>query len=185
MTGADDTLALLDDYLSQSLSDAHAADFEEQLFAEAAEGRAAELGYLDALFAQAQWFVQRGGFASGTTAAQIAELRKLPQVHYLDIEADTQVSAWPEDTKYVVYRLNVDLRGWENIDVAVVTPQGEHRKWFRDVAYDPQDGALYGACDAPIAAATFRREPLIARIQASRSATGQREIVAELSVTPK
>lgn len=185
MTSADDSLARLDDYLSAAMSDAHAAEFEEHLFSEAAAGRAPELGYLDALFDQAQWFVMRGGFSSGATAEQIAELRKLPHVHYIDVAASTQVSAWPEDTKYVVYRLDVDLRGYENIDVAIVTPSGEHRKWFRDVVFDPKDGALYGACDAPLAASTFRHEPLIARIQASRSATGTREIVAELSVTPK
>ena len=172
MTSGDDLLALLDDYQSQAMSDAHAADFEERFFAEAAEGRAPELGYLDTLFGQAQWFTLRGGFSSGGTAEQIAELRQLPNVHYIDVEADTRVGAWPSDTKFVVYRLNVDLRGYENIDVAIVTPEGEHRKWFRDVTYDPKDGALYGACDAPLAASTFRHEPLIARIHASRSGSG-------------
>jgi hypothetical protein len=148
-------------------------------------GTAWRTGFLDQLFEQAQWFVPRSGFTSGATAAQIAELRKLPQVHYIDVEADTQVGAWPPDTKYVVYRLNVDLRGYEHIDVQVLTPEGEHRKWFREVTYDPKDGALYGLCDVPIAAATFRYEPLIARIHASRSATGPREVVAQLRVTPK
>jgi len=182
MTASDDTLALLDDYLSAAMSDVHAADFEERLFADAAEDRAPELAYLDAFFDQAQWFVMRGGFMSGATGEQIAELRKLPHVHYIHVEASTRVAAWPADTKYVVYRLDVDLRGYENIDVAIVTPAGEHRKWFRDVVYDPKDGALYGACDAPLAASTFLHEPLIARIHASRAATGTREVVAELSV---
>lgn len=187
MSAADDALALLDDYLSGAMSDAHAADFEERLFADAAEDHAPQLGYLDAFFEQAEWFRMRGGFASGATAEQIAELRKLPNVHYIDVEADTRVAAWPADTKYVVYRLDVDLRGYENIDVAVVTANGEHRKWFRDCAFDPQDGALYGVCDAPIAAGTFRDEPLVARIHACRSNQpgAKREIVAELSVTPK
>ncbi len=200
MTTADDALTLLDDYLSLSMSDAQAAAFEEELFAEAAQGRAHELGYLDSFFEQAQWFTSRGGFSSGTTAEVIAELRKLPGVHYLDVEANTQVSAWPVDTKFVVYRLDVDLRGYENIDVEIVTPDGQHRKWFRDVTYDPADGALYGACDAPLAASTFRFEPLIAHVMASRSGSGEaseagaavesggaaeRKLVAKLSVTPK
>jgi hypothetical protein len=187
VSAADDALALLDDYLSAAMSDVHAANFEDQLFADAAEGRAPQLTYLDVFFDQAQWFTQRGGFSSGATAEQIAELRKLPNVHYIDVEADTRVAAWPADTKYVVYRLDVDLRGYENIDVAIVTPDGEHRKWFRDVSYDPKDGALYGACDAPLAASTFRHEPLVARIHASRSDKpgAKREVVAELSVAPK
>jgi len=193
MTAADDTLALLDDYLSTAMSDAQAAAFEEALFTEAAAGRAPELRYLDAFFEQAEWFASRGGFSSGATAEQIAELRKLPGVHYIDVEANTQVGAWPTDTKFVVYRLDVDLRGYENIDVSIVTPEGEHRKWFRDVVYDPADGALYGACDAPLAASTFRHEPLVARIHASRvesTELGERKpaprlVVAELSVTPK
>lgn len=201
MTPADDALTQLDDYLSSAMSDPHAAAFEEELFAAAAAGRAPELDYLDTFFEQAQWFVSRGGFSSGATAEQIAELRKLPGVHYIDVEANTQVSAWPTDTKFVVYRLDVDLRGYEKIDVAIVTPAGEHRKWFRDVVYDPADGALYGACDAPLAASTFRLEPLVARIHASRRESGpggdararaslpggerERSIVAELRVTPK
>lgn len=185
MTATNESLTLLDDYLSGAMSDGPAAEFEERLFSDAAAGRAPELGYLDSLFSQAQWFASRGGFSSGATAEQIAELRTLPNVHYIDVEADTQVDPWPADTKFVVYRLDVDLRGYESIDVEVVTPGGEHRKWFRDVAYDPSDGALYGACDAPLAAYTFRHEPLIARVQASRSESGRREIVAELSVTPK
>jgi hypothetical protein len=187
MSAADDALALLDDYLSAAMSDAHAVAFEERLFADAAEDRAPQLTHLDAFFQQAEWFRLRGGFSSGATAEQIAELRKLPNVHYIDVAADTRVAAWPPDTKYVVYRLDVDLRGYENIDVAIVTPDGQHRKWFRDVAFDPKDGALYGACDAPLAAGTFRHEPLIARIQASRSDKpgAKREIVAELRVAPK
>jgi len=183
MTATDDALTLLDDYLSAAMPDAQAADFEEELFAEAAAGRAKELGYLDAFYEQARWFASRGGFSSGATAELIAELRQLPRVHYIDVEENTQVSAWPADTQFVVYRLAVDLRGYENIDVELTTPDGEHRKWFRDVSYDPADGALYGACDAPLAASTFRFEPLIAHVVASRG--GKREVVAELSVTPK
>jgi hypothetical protein len=183
MTTADDALTRLDDYLSAAMPDAHAVAFEEELFAEAAAGRAPELRYLDTFFEQARWFATRGGFSSGATATLIAELRKLPRVHYLDLEKDTQVSAWPADTQLVVYRLAVDLRGYENIDVEITTPEGEHRKWFRDVSYDPADGALYGACDAPLAASTFRHEPLIAHVVASRA--GKRETVAELTITPK
>ena len=129
------------------------------------------------------------GFRREPRGEQIAELRKLPNVHYIDVHPNTEVSAWPADTKFVVYRLDVDLRGYENIDVALVTPEGEHRKWFRDVTYDPADGALYGACDAPLAASTFRHEPLIARVLATHSrsgkSTGKRELVAELRVSPK
>jgi hypothetical protein len=185
MTAADDSLARLDDYLSAAMSDAQAASFEEELFAEAAAGRAPELGYLDSFFEQAKWFASRGGFSSGATAEQIAELRKLPHVHHIDVEADTRVGAWPVDTQFVVYRLDVDLRGYENIDVELVTPDGEHRKWFRDLTCDPKDGALYGACDAPLAASAFRFEPLIARIEACRRGQRERELVAELCVTPK
>jgi hypothetical protein len=183
MTAPDDELTLLDDYLSGAMSDAHAPAFEERLFARAAAGAAPELGYLDAFFDQAHWFAARGGFLSGSTAEVVAELRQLPGVHHIDIEAVTEVSAWPADTKLVVYRLAVDLRGYENIDVELTTPEGEHRKWFRDCSYDPADGALYGACDAPLAASSFRAEPLIARVVASRG--GKRSTVAELHVTPK
>jgi hypothetical protein len=183
MTSPDDALTLLDDYLSAAMPDAQSAAFEEELFAEAAAGRAPELGYLDAFFEQARWFAARGGFLSGATAQVVAELRELRGVHHIDVEADTQVNAWPADTKLVVYRLAVDLRGYADIDVEITTPEGEHRKWFRDVAYDPADGALYGACDAPLAHSTFRLEPLTAHVVASRG--GKRETIAKLNITPK
>jgi hypothetical protein len=183
MRPAEDALARLDEYLSAAMSDSDAAAFEEELFAEAAAGRTEELGYLDGLFHQLRWFSGRGGLSSGFTAQMIAEWRKLPGVHHLDITANTEVSAWPAETKFVVYRLAVDLRGYEHVDVELVTPDGEHRKWFRDVSYDPADGALYGVCDAPLAASSFRWEPLVARVEATRG--GKREVVAELRVTPR
>ena len=186
MTASDDALAQLDDYLSGALSDVHAGDYEEALFAAAAAGSAPELAHLDALYQQVAWFAARGGFMAGTTAEVINHLRTLPRVHYLDIGADTHTVEWPADTELVVYRVDVDLRGYENIDVEILNAQGEHMKWFRDCIFDPADGALYGVCDAPLARSTFRIEPVVARVQAIRAngTSGKREIVAELRVTP-
>lgn len=183
MTTAHDALAQLDDYLSGSLSDEHAVAYEESLFAAAAAGRAPELTHLDALYQQVAWFAARGGFMAGTTAEVINHLRTLPRVHYLDIGADTHTVEWPAETELVVYRVDVDLRGYHDIDVEILNAQGEHMKWFRDCTFDAADGALYGVCDAPLARSTFRIEPVIARVHAKR-ASGNREIVAELRVTP-
>ncbi len=82
----------------------------------------------------------------------------------------------------MVYRVAIDLRGYQDIDVELVTPEGIHRKWFRDCPMDPSDGALYGLCEAPLAASAFRAEPLIGRVQASRD--GKRQLVAEFRLTP-
>ena len=92
----------------------------------------------------------------------------------------------PADTELVVYRVDVDLRGYENIDVEISSAQGEHLKWFRDCVFDPADGASYGVCDAPLARSTFRIEPVVVRVHATRDdgTSGKREIVAELRVTP-
>ena len=185
MSMSDDALGLLDDYLSCALSEERADEFEGVLFTAAASRAAPELAHLDALFSHAAWLVPRGGFMSGTTAQVIRHLRALPRVHYIDVLPDTRPEAWPEDTELVVYRLAVDLRGYERVDVEVSDAAGKHLKWFRDCVFDPSDGALYGVCDAPLARSTFRMEPIVARIEASRIGTGAREIVTELRVTPQ
>ena len=183
MTASEDSLALLDDYSSGAMSDEHASIFEEALFAAAAAGQHPELTHLDALYDQAQWFAVRGGFPSGATAELVSKLRALPRVHHIDVGPVTRVAAWPEGTQLVVYRVGVDLRGYESIDVSLETTAGEHRKWFRDVQFDPLDGALYGVCDAPLARTTFRIEPLVLRVHAAQN--GQRSVVAELRIFPE
>ena len=183
MTAAEDSLALLDDYLSGAMSDEHAAPFEEALFAAASTGKDPVLTHLDALYDQARWFAPRGGFSSGATAQLINELRSLPRVHHIDLGLVTRVPAWPADTQLIVYRVPVDLRGYDHIDVSVESVAGEHRRWFRDVQFDPLDGALYGVCDAPVARSTFRIEPLVLRVHAAQN--GQRSVVAELRIIPE
>jgi hypothetical protein len=182
-TRADD-LALLDDYMSGQMDDVAAAAFEERLFQAAAEARAPELRFADDLTATATWFQMRGGFAVGTTLAQIEELRALPRVHYIDLRSGVPIEAWPNDTEYVVYRVGVgqDLRPYELVDVEILTPEGEHLKHFRDVQCDPSDGQLYGVCDAPLALGVFRSRPLVARVEGMRQ--GRRELLATMQILP-
>jgi hypothetical protein len=184
MSAPSDDLALLDDYLSGQMDDAAAAVFEEQLFRHAAEARAPQLSFADDLTATATWFQLRGGFSGGATKAQIEELRALPRVHYIDVRSGVPIAAWPSDTEYVAYHVGVaeDLRAYELVDVEIVTPEGEHVKHFRDVQCDPNNGQLYGVCDAPLAVSTFRTRALMARVEGVRD--GRRELVATVQILP-
>lgn len=173
-------LARIDDYTSGMLDDA----FEEELFAEAAEGRADELVFVDMLHRVAPWFRPRGGFVGGVTRAKLEELRAAPHVHYIEIPVDQPhaVAAWPADTRLVVYKIDVDLRGYDRVDVVACRPDGTLVKTFRDVACDPNDGAIYAVCDEPLARASFRGGSFVSRIEATRD--GKREVVATVQTQP-
>jgi hypothetical protein len=175
-------LARVDDYLSGAMAEDEASDFEAQLFEAAAAGGAPGLRFVDDFFGLATWFASRGGFSGGATRAQVDELLKLPNVHYLELESGVPVAAWPSDTKFVAYRVPVDVRGFEHVDVTLFKADGSHVKDFRDVQCDPHDGALYGVCDAPLATWTFRKYPVIARVQGSRD--GERKLIATLRIEP-
>jgi len=68
------------------------------------------------------------------------------------------------------------------IQPEVLSAEGVIRRVFRDVQFDKNDGVIYAACDAPLAHASFREEPLIGRIKATRG--GNRETVATFEVRP-
>jgi hypothetical protein len=180
MTASDDALSQLDDYTSGVMADADAAFYEAELFAAAADGRAPELAFWNGMHDLAAWFAMRGGFATGITRVQLDEIRKGDHVHYLDVVADTVVPAWPETTEIVAYRVDVDLRGCDDVQVELRKPDGTYMKTFRDVQYDPADGAIYALCDVPIARGAFRTEPIVVHIEGSKG--GAPLVVADLHV---
>ena len=196
MTAPMDALLRLDDYATGDMPEAEATRLEEELFAAAAdadpppamkadEGMPSDASFLARLMPLASEVAASGAFAGGATRAQIDALLAsgLP-VHYVDLGpgGEKVFDAWdPAKVKVVVARLAVDLRGWQEIEVAVTAPDGRPVKTFRDVTCAPEDGALYAVCHEPLARIAFTRRS-VATVVAVRD--GRRETVAVFDVRP-
>ena len=181
-----DDLARVDDYVSGQMPDAEATTFEEELFAAAASGSAAGASFLHELGRLSTWLQRRGLFNVGSTRAQVdAIIASGLKVHLTSIEKVAGVvefPLWPEDTEIVVTRLDVDLRGYEDVEVQITTTEGVELKTFRDVTYDPNEGALYAVCEEPLARIALTRGTTVSRVSAVRA--GQRETIAVFQSRP-
>jgi len=196
MSAPAEPLLRLDDYASGDLPDAEASSFEDELFAAAADreaaadvfargGLAADAAFLDRLTRMTPDPARQGVFAGGATRAQVDALLGSPlPVHYVDLGAGGEhvFQPWKAGVKFVVARLAVDLRGWQDVDVEVTGSDGTSIKTFRDVRCAPEDGALYAVCHEPLARLAFARGRTISRIVATRA--GARETVAVFDVRP-
>jgi hypothetical protein len=197
MSAPAERLLRLDDYVAGDLPDAEAARFEEELFAAAADadppagmrtndGLASDATFVDRLVRMALDTNAAGGFAGGATRAQVDALLSsgLP-VHYVDLGAGGEkvFTPWdPAEVRYVVARLSVDLRDYQDIEVEVATADGTPVKTFRGVTCAPEDGALYAVCHEPLARIAFARGRSVSRVVATRA--GRRETVAVYDVRP-
>lgn len=190
MSAADpprDTLAELDDYASGLMPETEADAFEEDLFARAALGAAPEAEFVERLRRAVEWVNQRGPFKVGNTRADIdAVLTSGLKVVFVDLgdgTAPVDIPPIAPDLDLFTYRLGVDLRGYDFVDVVVESPSGDFIKRFRDVAYDPSDGALYGMCEAPLARISFGRGTVISKVMAGRGA--ERQLIAAFETRPR
>jgi len=180
-----DALAEFDDYTSGHMSEEAAADFEEQLFARAAIEAAPEAAFIDELAQLSRSIAKRGIFEVGSTRAEVdALLASELRVHYMEFGEGgvVEIPPLPPGTEIFAYRLNVDMRGAERIDVIVETPDGEYVKTFRDVRYDPESGNIYGVCEAPLAEISFRRGAVVSKITGTRD--GERKLLASFETRP-
>lgn len=184
---ARDRILRVDDYQHGLSSEAEAAELEHELFEAAAAGDDADVRYVDALTRAAVFILQHASFDSGTRA-QVDALRAAgARVHFEDFGAggSVEVTDWDEGaTDVVVFRLAVDLRGYDEIDVEVETPDGRPIKTFRDVRCDPTDGALYAVCEPPLARMAFCKHVRRARVLAKRDSSPTRETVAIYETSP-
>ncbi|HEX6766091.1 MAG TPA: hypothetical protein VF103_11450, partial [Polyangiaceae bacterium] len=73
--------------------------------------------------------------------------------------------------------------GFDAADVVIETAAGEYVKTFRDVSYDPVEGALYGVCEAPLAEISFRRGPIRSRVLAKKGGSATEVAVFETRPT--
>ncbi len=184
----DERLARVDDYTAGVMPEDEAARFEEELFADAADGgaeTAEALGFVQRLSRGVDWLRGRPGFSAAPTREAFEKLRAATaRSVYFDVHANavTDVPPWSAATDLVFYRVGVDLRGYDEAEVVVTSETGEPIKVFRDVQWDPSDGALYAVCDEPLARLSFRVRPFKARVEGVKD--GKRETVAELVLRP-
>src|SRR5262249_1655669 len=133
----------------------------------------------------AEWVQQRWSFNMGSTREEVDALRATgAHISYLEFGSGgvVHVPPFPPDFDFFVYRLGVDFRGYSGVAVIVEQPDGEYVKPFRDVRYDPNEGAIYGMCHAPLAEISFRRGIVVSKIMAGHGA--ERKLVATFETRP-
>jgi hypothetical protein len=173
----------LDDYLHGALSDAEAAELEERLFTAAQTGEADAAQFLDTLQRRATWLADEGQFGEAYTRAEVDALlaREANVIHRYEVKSQgtTEVAAWRAGIKRVVVKLQIDLRGYEHVEVSARSLRGDPIITFRDVTPDPTDGCLYAVCMEPVARMAFEFGDLDWEVTAQRD--GKREKVAQYS----
>jgi hypothetical protein len=182
-------LGRVDDYMSGHMLEPQAAVFEEELFDAAASGTETDAAFLHDLARLSTWLSRRGLFNAGSTRAQVdAILRSNLKVHLMELSSKVSMNElprWADDVEVVISRLDVDLRGYEDVDIVLEDASGEAIKTFRDVTYDPLEGAVYGVCEEPLARLAFTRGPVVSRVTAvRRDGDGRRETVAVFASRP-
>lgn len=148
----------LDAYQDGEMSDADASGFEEELFAAAAEGAAAEADFVDRVSRIARFLEPRGGLDMGSTRERVDDLLAQGlRVQLLAARPEAmvgdvfQLPKIEDDAEIVVTHVPLDVRGYDSVDVVVEKADGTPLKRFRDVNWDPHDGTLYAVCEAPLA----------------------------------
>lgn len=185
VTPTSDALCLLDDYVSGALSEAEALVYEAELFERAASGEASEALFVDRLALLGRFLQDRGGISNGSTRAQVDALVKRGfRIHTIDLGSGGRVELGPlpDDVEIVVTRLAVDARGFDHVEVDCETLSGQPIKTFRDVQCDPEEGALYAVCEAPLARLSVLAGPIVATVTGVRG--GQREVIGSFETHP-
>jgi hypothetical protein len=180
MSRAGSSFEALDDYQLAGMSDADAASFEEELFAEAAAGTADAAAFIDKISLIMQHLGPRGGLDIGSTRQRIEQVKASGlRVQVLVPEPGPMlvIPAIEPDAEIVVTHIPIDVRGWDSVDVEVSLPNGELIKTFRDVNHDPEDGTLFALCEGPLARLSATQQHLFSRVIGHRS--GKTETIAE------
>jgi hypothetical protein len=147
----------LDAYQTGDMPDAEAASFEEELFAAAAAGGAAEAQFVDRVSLIGQYLAPRGGWDFGSSRARVDALIAAGlRVQVIDPEPGPPgepflVPKIDDDAEIVATHVAIDVRGYDSVRVLVEKPDGTELKVFRDIGFDPIDGTVYAVCEAPLA----------------------------------
>lgn len=146
----DSALARLDDYVRGAELE---PEYEEDLFERALEGRAPELAFRSTLEETFRAMNARGTLALWRTAREVEEL-VASGLRVLRYDFDFANPVPPDltgDFDILVTKVPVDLRGIRRCEVEVVSLDGRLLKKMPDVAFDPDDGALFMCCEAELA----------------------------------
>lgn len=172
----------LDDYLHGLLPEAAANELEERLFSAAQTGQGDEAAkFLDTLQRRATWLADEGQFGEAYTRAEVDALlaREADSTHFFEVQSQglTDVAAWKPGFKRVVVKLQIDMRGYEHIEVSALSLRGDPIITARDVRCDPIDGCLYAVCMEPVSRMAFASGDLAWQVTAQRD--GKREKIAQ------
>lgn len=187
MTQPFDTGALerLDDYARGQLPDGEVEAYEEDLFTRALAGEAPELTFrrdlgktlrvMNARGTTDLWLDRRQAEALVASGAKVLRFE-------LELNApanDANIPDFSVDFDLLLTRVKVDLRGLEQLDAEVTTPEGRVLKTMPEIAFDPDEGAVYMCCEADLArvVGTFKTTT---RLWGTDKA-GSRRLVATIS----
>lgn len=180
----------LDAYQSGEMPDAEAAQFEEALFTAAAADTAAEAGFVDRLSSIGQFLARRGGWDIGSGRARVDELLAAGlRVQMLYPQPGQpgqplQLSKIDDDAEIVVTHVDIDVRGYDSVDVIVEKPDGTELKTFRDIGFDPTDGSVYALCEAPLARISAQQRHVRLRVIGTRAGVQHAVAVFETVQAP-
>lgn len=169
----------LTDYVSGVMSEQDAAGFEEELFAAAAVGGAAEAAFVDRVYLITQYLAPRGGLDIGSSRQRVEQLIAAGlKVQVIDPEPAAVMQMPPIDpnAEIVVTHLRLDLRGFDSVDVIATKADGTELKTFREINWDPEDGSVYAVCEAPLARISAQAGHTISTVVGTRA--GQKEVIA-------
>lgn len=154
----------LDDYLFGALPEEQVDAFEQALFDSAARGDNAESQFLDRVGVWGRFLAARSGLIDNFTRAFVDSLVERGfKVEIEEAKPGQPFSPqWSEEAEIAVTRYAFDVRGHTGrLEADVETPEGDRVKTFRDVLYDPTDGAIYAVCEALLARKTVGLHCLI------------------------
>lgn len=176
-------LEALDAYVTGDMSDADALRFEEELFAAAEAGDAAEAAFVDQLTRHATFLAPRGGFDIGSTRAHVDSLiaaglrvQLLAPVPGASVGGLHQLPQVDDDAEIVVTHLPIDVRGYDSVNVIIAKPDGTELKTFREIGWDPEDGSVYAVCEAHLARLSLAVGPVRSTVIGKRA--GQDHVIA-------
>jgi hypothetical protein len=184
MAEHDSELARLDDYVTGIMPEEAADVFEQELFSAAAESRASEAEFVDHFSLLGAYLAARGGLDGGTTRERIDQLRAAGlRVQFTTPQPSLDAKLPPVDPDADLYvtRLDLDVRGYDHIEIQVYKADGTHVKTFLDVRGDPEDGRIYVVCEAPLARLALKIGPIVTHISGIRD--GRRQELARFQST--
>ncbi len=164
-------LERFDDYVSGTLSEVEAEDFEEALFAGEFDEEAL---FFDELGRNMRFAARYAPIGQSVSRELVEELRaRGVSVHMLEFFPDQPnlVQPWPTGQELIVACLHVDARGYDRIDVRVEQADGTLIKVFHDGGCSAHDGYIYAICEEPLARIAYlaQPEPLVCHVLGERA----------------